>query len=328
MSIRDLFSAFEKADLDSLQNLTSAIKSFNRASTLKKAETRDRSQTILSEMVRKHSIVSFDRGSLKKVKSFDRTDPLYTYSLFQEGCRVYDAQDDPNHLPRELDSLEKLTQPRDDSFNHSRTLSSYEGSGEWTIIFQKQNSPKADFAKDIIPATCCEESQEGSSSDSNLQPEEIPKTNINDAQPSLVNNFGSLSKLTDLQTPQPTTTAFYDNDPPQAQSQTVQSAITISCDNDTQSACSQVLSQTLNDPDSSIQQTHSEVNKSEETDGSYSDTEHTQLQTPKFTANFVKCTISDLTNGVHDTKLPAEMDLSTSSHCDSGFLEGSSSNYP
>ena len=133
-----MFSAFEKADLDTLQELTAAIKSFNRDSTLKKAETKDRSRSLLSEMARKHSIVSFDRGTLKKVKSFDKTDPLYAYSLFQEACRAFDGQDSSKYM----ESLDKVSRPRDDSFDYSKSLSSSEGSDDWTIIFKKYKSAK------------------------------------------------------------------------------------------------------------------------------------------------------------------------------------------
>ncbi|RUS73472.1 hypothetical protein EGW08_018770 [Elysia chlorotica] len=314
-SMKDLFSAFEKADLDNLQNLSSAIKSFNRDSTLKKAETKDRSQTMLSEMARKHSIVSFDRGSLKKVQSFDRTDPLYTYSLFQEGCRVYDAQDDPN---RELDGLEKLTRSRNGSFNHSRSLSSYEGSGEWTIIFKKQNRPS-----DILEGTQSEENQEATAaSDRNLQPEQLSETSTSNDKPSSVNGSSNHRTQIYLQSSQRSTSAVFDDGSSWTQLQPSQPAIVICCDDDAQSRA-------LYGQDNGIPQDHCEADKPKDNDDSFSNKEYIQPITTNLTINSNKNTISDLMNEVHDTKSPAEMDLSsTCAQCDSGFLEESTSNGP
>ncbi|GFR93806.1 ankyrin repeat domain-containing protein 27 [Elysia marginata] len=335
VSIRDLFSAFEKADLDNLQNLTSAIKSFNRDSALKKAETRDRSQTVLSDMARRHSIVSFNKGLLKKVKSLDRTDPLYTYSLFQEGCRVFDAQDNPNHVSRELDSLEKLTRSRDDSLNHVRNFSCYEGSNDWTIIFQKQRTPSGDLETENPEVKSCEkeaDKMEGiveNGQDSDL----CYETNNDEARPVLTKSMPASG------------TNFY-GDVQGPQSQTAPPSITISttdCNHETEQANLQAFNDSSSDDQLfSYLETDNTLPNANDSD---SDTEQAQFkisidcnsdlgnvlpQTQQFSsaANSSKGDTPHLIYGLnHESKLPAEVGLpSTSVHCDSGFLEESSSN--
>ncbi|KAI8746693.1 ankyrin repeat domain-containing protein 27 [Biomphalaria glabrata] len=83
ISIKELFAAFEEKDLHTLQSLAASIRTFDRKSKLRKTVTHDHSLPRLDGLVRKHSILSFNKNTLRKVRSVDKADPLHVYSLFK-----------------------------------------------------------------------------------------------------------------------------------------------------------------------------------------------------------------------------------------------------
>ncbi|KAL8590034.1 hypothetical protein ACOMHN_007059 [Nucella lapillus] len=83
ISVRDLFAAFEDDDLKTLQTLTVAIRNFSKEHSLKKTITRDNSRPYLQSLTHRHSICSFDSSSLKRIKSQDKSGPMY--SLGKDG---------------------------------------------------------------------------------------------------------------------------------------------------------------------------------------------------------------------------------------------------
>lgn len=94
ISIKDLFAAFEEEDLHTLQKLTESIRSFDRKGALRRTSTHDSSSPFLAPLTQAHSISSFDRNSLKKVKSIDKSEPLYQYSLTRKSRTSLEKESD------------------------------------------------------------------------------------------------------------------------------------------------------------------------------------------------------------------------------------------
>ncbi|XP_005100788.1 ankyrin repeat domain-containing protein 27 [Aplysia californica] len=109
ITIKELFAAFEESDLRTLKALNESVRRFDRTSSLRRAETKDKSSPHLKDIAQAYSIKSFNRGTLRKVQSLDKADPLYIYSLSQS--RSMDSQLSSRILN---DSLEKC-ETQDDS---------------------------------------------------------------------------------------------------------------------------------------------------------------------------------------------------------------------
>ncbi|XP_041376515.1 ankyrin repeat domain-containing protein 27-like [Gigantopelta aegis] len=81
VGIGELFSAFEDHDLEKLKQLTEAIRTFNRRDSLRRTDTQDSSGPHIGPLAHSLSIKHFDKSKLKHVNSFDKSGPMYMYSL-------------------------------------------------------------------------------------------------------------------------------------------------------------------------------------------------------------------------------------------------------
>ncbi|CAL1535486.1 unnamed protein product, partial [Lymnaea stagnalis] len=110
ISIKDLFAAFEEKDLHTLRSLTESIRTFNPKASLRRTITRDKSLPRLDGIARRYSILSFNRGTLRKVRSVDKADPLHIYSLFQT-----ESSEENTNGESEANGLEELLTPMGDN---------------------------------------------------------------------------------------------------------------------------------------------------------------------------------------------------------------------
>ncbi|KAK3086087.1 hypothetical protein FSP39_013342 [Pinctada imbricata] len=81
ISIKDLFTAFEEKDLQTLKSLADSIKTFDPKENLKKTETKDTSGPDLRPLQHSLSIQRFDLSALRHVESLDKSDPMHIYNL-------------------------------------------------------------------------------------------------------------------------------------------------------------------------------------------------------------------------------------------------------
>ncbi|BFZ13244.1 hypothetical protein BsWGS_16283 [Bradybaena similaris] len=128
VSIRDLFAAFEEKDLQKLQSLTSAIRSFDRQAHLKKTKTTDTSTTFLGVLTQNHLIHRFDRGTLRKTKSLCKSEPPHVYSVFKSNSFDTPSTDrqsgdrfSTNTLTSNNQSTDDVSQDSDVSIQESLT---------------------------------------------------------------------------------------------------------------------------------------------------------------------------------------------------------------
>ena len=99
--MKDLFAAFEEKDLQTLKLLNESVRMFDPMINLKKTETKDRSSRHLCEITQAYSIKKFDRRTLRKVESFDKSDPIYIYTLSVSNNSSIPHEDDQVNFSNE-----------------------------------------------------------------------------------------------------------------------------------------------------------------------------------------------------------------------------------
>ncbi|CAG5132154.1 unnamed protein product, partial [Candidula unifasciata] len=92
VSIKELFAAFEDKDLQKLQNLALAIRSFNQEVHLRRTTTKDTSSAFLGVLTQQYLIHKFDRESLRKTKSLCKSEPPSLHAVLKS--RSFDTRTD------------------------------------------------------------------------------------------------------------------------------------------------------------------------------------------------------------------------------------------